>query len=321
MPHTIETTGTTSAVKENTLHKRNRLQSYKLFLLILPFLALLFIFSYLPLYGWVYAFFDYKPPLKLSQCQFVGWQWFTYLFSNPMQISELGKVIVNTLAMSSLGILTSPLSMIFAIFLNEIRCKPFKKAAQTLATLPNFISWVMIYSVAFALFSTTGMVNNVGQALGWFSEPVHFLDSDDHTWLAMLLWGTWKGLGWGAIMYLASISNIDQDLYEAAKVDGAGRFSLMWHVTLPGLLPTYFVLLMLQIANFLTNGLDQYYVFHNSFNMEHIQVLDLYVFLLGLGNGSYALSIALSMMKTIISVFLLFVVNTLSKVTRGESLI
>lgn len=310
---------TNAAVRK--ARRRNKWESYKLFLLILPFLILLFIFAYLPLYGWSYAFFDYKPPLKLSQCPFVGWKWFEYLFLNPVQVTEFLKVLRNTFAMSGLGIATSPLPMLFAIFLNEIHCMKVKKSVQILTTLPNFISWVLVYSMAFSLFSSTGMVNNVGLSLGLFSEPVHFLDSDEHTWLSMLLWGTWKGLGWSAIMYLASLSGIDQELYEAAKVDGAGRGSLIWHITIPGLLPTYFVLLMLSVANFLSNGLDQYYVFHNSFNMDHIQVLDLYVYNLGLGNGNYALSTALSMMKSIVSVVLLFVVNGMSKVTRGETIV
>ncbi|MCI1982207.1 MAG: ABC transporter permease subunit [Oscillospiraceae bacterium] len=301
--------------------KKSKWESYKLFLMIVPFLAVMFIFTYLPLYGWIYAFYDYTPPLKLSQCPYVGWKWFKFLFMNSTQVTEFLKVMRNTFAMSGLGILTSPLSMIFAIFLNEIHCQSVKKTVQTLTTLPNFISWVLVYSVAFSLFSSTGMVNNVGQSLGLISQPIHFLDSDNHTWLSMLLWGIWKGLGWGAIMYLASLASIDQELYEAAKVDGANRFDLIWHITIPGLLPTYFVLLMLSVANFLSNGLDQYYVFHNSFNMDHIQVLDLYVYNLGLGNGNYALSTALSMMKSIVSVVLLFVVNTLSKVTRGESIV
>ena len=292
-----------------------------MFLMVSPFLLLIFIFSYLPLYGWIYSFFDYKPPLKLSQCEFVGWKWFRYLFSNSTQVGQMLKVLLNTFAMSGLGILTSPLPMIFAIFLTEIHTQWFKKTVQILTTLPNFISWVLVYSIAFALFSSTGMVNNFLRSTGAMSEPIRFLDSDSHTWLTMLLWGLWKGLGWGAIMYLAAISGIDQELYEAARVDGAGRFSLIWHITLPGLLPTYFVLLMLSVANFLTNGLDQYYVFHNSFNMDHIQVLDLYVYNLGLGSGSYALSTAVSMMKSIISVVLLCFVNGLSKLLRGESIV
>lgn len=306
---------------EKAISRKKISPGFKLFLMVLPFLILVFMFSYLPLYGWVYAFFDYKPPLKLSQSTFVGLEWFKFLFQNPTQLTELLRVLSNTLAMSGLGILISLLSMIFAVFLTEVKSKRYKKFVQVLTTLPNFISWVLVYSVAFALFSNSGMMNNVLQSIGAISQPIKFMDSDTHTWLSMFLWAVWKGLGWGAIMYLATISSLDQELYEAARVDGAGRFKLMWHITLPGLIPTFFVLLMLSVANFLSNGLDQYYVFHNAFNMQHIQVLDLYVYVLGLGNGSYSLATALSMMKSIVSIILLAVVNILSKVVRGESMV
>lgn len=222
--------------------------------------------------------------------------------------------------MSGLTLLTSFLPVIFAIFLNEIKCKWFKTVVQTLTTLPNFISWVLVFSVAFALFSDTGMVNTVLQNMGITTSAIKFLDSDSHTWLSMLLWSTWKGLGWGSIMYLAAIAGTDQELYEAAKVDGAGRFRLMRHITLPALMPTFFVLLMMSVANFLTNGLDQYYVFSNSFNMEHIQVLDLYVYKLGLGSNGLSLATAIGMLKSLISVILFCVVNFVSKKTRGESI-
>ncbi|WP_167955210.1 ABC transporter permease [Anaerosporobacter faecicola] len=292
----------------------------KLFLLVLPFLILVFLFSYYPLNGWRYAFYDYRAPLKLSQCDYVGWKWFKYLFGNKMQITQLLKVLRNTFAMSGLTILTSFLPVIFAIFLNEIKCKWFKTLVQTLTTLPNFISWVLVYSVAFALFSDTGMVNTMLQNAGITTNVVKFLDSDAHTWLWMLFWSTWKGLGWGSIMYLAAIAGTDQELYEAARVDGAGRFRLMRHITLPSLMPTFFVLLMMSIANFLTNGLDQYFVFSNSFNMEHIQVLDLYVYKLGLGSNGLSLATAIGMLKSLISVILFCVVNFVSKRTRGESI-
>ena len=179
----------------------------------------------------------------------------------------------------------------------------------------------MVYSVAFCLFSNTGMVNTLLQNLGWIFEPIKFLDSDSHTWLTMLLWNTWKGLGWGAIMYLASITGIDQEQYEAARVDGANRFQLMRHITFPALLPTYFVMLMLSVANFLNNGMDQYFVFQNSFNKAHIQVLDLYVYNIGMTGSSLSLATAISMLKSVVSVVLLFVVNFVSKKTRGESII
>lgn len=309
--------------QQNTAKRpeRKNWQGKYMFLLVLPFLLLNFVFSYFPLHGWAYAFFDYKAPLQLSQCDFVGFKWFTMLFSNPTQMSQLGQVMLNTFAMSLLGMLTSVLPLLFAVFLNEIQTKWFKSTVQTLTTLPNFISWVLIFSIAFSLFSDTGMVNTFLQKLGITSEAIKFLDSADHTWLSMILWSTWKGLGWGAIMYLASISGIDPGLYEAAKIDGAGRFRIMWNITIPALMPTFIVLLMLSIANFLNNGMDQYYVFQNSFNKTNIQVLDLYVYNIGMTGKSLSLATAISAMKSIVSVTLLVVVNLVSKKTRGESII
>lgn len=289
--------------------------------MIAPFIVLCFLFSYFPLHGWIYAFYDYKAPLPLSKCDFVGTMWFEMLFRNKAQVTQMLQVMKNTFAMSLLGIATSLFPVFFAILLNEIKCKWFKTLVQTLTTLPNFISWVMVYSVAFCLFSSTGMVNTLLENLGWITEPIKFLDSDSHTYLAMLLWSTWKGLGWGAIMYLASIAGIDQEQYEAARVDGANRFQLMRHITFPALMPTYFVMLMMSVANFLNNGMDQYFVFQNSFNKTHIQVLDLYVYNIGLTGGSLSMATAISMLKSLVSVTLLFVVNFVSKKTRGESII
>ena len=301
--------------------KKNTRQSRRLFYCIVPFVILSFLFSYFPLHGWIYAFFDYKPPLSLSQCEFVGLKWFETLFANKTQVSQMIQVMKNTFAMSLLGILTSILPLGFAVFLNEVQCKWFKKLVQTLTTLPNFISWVLVYSVAFSLFTDSGMVNTLLQNLGVITEPIKFLDSDAHTYLWMTLWNIWKGLGWGAIMYLAAIAGIDAELYEAARVDGANRFQLMKNITLPALMPTFFVLLMMAVANFLNNGMDQYYVFQNSFNKEHIQVLDLYVYNIGMTGSSLSLATAISMLKSIISVTLLMIVNFVSKETRGESII
>lgn len=311
----------TSATIDDRQIKAKSRQGKKLFFWVLPFIVLCFLFSYFPLHGWIYAFFDYKPPLPLSKCEFVGLQWFQTLFANKTQMEQLMQVMKNTFAMSLLGIATSVLPIGFAIFLNEIKCKLFKNLVQTLTTLPNFISWVLVYSVAFSLFSNSGMVNTMLQNLGVITEPLKFLDSDSHTWLWMILWNTWKGLGWGSIMYLASIAGVDTELYEAARVDGANRFQLMRNITLPALMPTFFVLLMLSIANFLNNGMDQYFVFQNSFNKTHIQVLDLFVYNIGMTGNSLSLATAISMLKSLVSVTLLVIVNFVSKKTRGESII
>jgi ABC-type polysaccharide transport system permease subunit len=296
-------------------------EGYLYFLMILPLLILVFLFSYFPLHGWSYAFFDYRPPFKLFDTKFVGFHWFIDLFTNNSKRRQIFTVMVNTFAMSGLSILFSWLPMAFAIFLNFISHAPFKKVVQTLTTLPHFISWVLVYTMAFFMFNSSGLVNGVALRLGLYTEPILFLQDRNHVWATMWLWGTWKGLGWSAIMYIAALTGIDQELYDAAAVDGAGRFRQMWHITVPGLLPTYFVLLLLNVANFLTNGFDQYYVFSNAFNRAKIEVLDLFVYNLGIGQGSYSLAVAISMMKSAVSITLLFTVNRLSKILRGESII
>lgn len=300
---------------------KRKLRSYKEFLYILPFIVLVAVFAYYPLYGWVYAFFDYRPPKPMTMDDFVGLKWFKSMVANPVKTKQLLNVIKNTFAMSGITIATSWLPMIFAVFLNEIKCKPFKKIVQTVTTVPNFISWVLVYSVAFNIFNSTGMVNHLLLSNGVISKPILFLQSSEHVWLTQWLWLTWKNLGWGAIMYIAAITGIDEELFEAAKVDGATRMQRIRYITIPSILPTYFVLLMLAIANFLSNGMEQYYVFQNAFNKDSIQVLDLYVFNLAMGSGSYSISTALSILKSFISVVLLFVANGMSKLVRGESIL
>ncbi|MFD1430861.1 MULTISPECIES: ABC transporter permease [Lacticaseibacillus] len=301
--------------------KAKRKRSRRMWLLIVPFLVLVVAFSYYPLFGWVYAFFDYEPPIPLRDSQFVGMQWFKMMVANSTQVRQLMQVLINTFAMSLLNIATSFFPLLFAIGLNEIRNKHFRNIIQTLTTLPNFISWVLVYSIAFAMFSTNGMVNDLLQNLNVIAAPIKFLDSDSLTWIKMLLWSTWKGLGWGSIIYLASISGIDQELYEAARVDGASRFQLIRYITIPALMPTFFVMLMLSVSNFLNNGMDQYFVFQNAFNQTHIQVLDLYVYNVGMGQNSLSYATAISMLKSLVSVALLWIVNIVSKKTRGASII
>lgn len=295
--------------------------SIKKFLYILPFMVLLAVFAYYPLYGWIYAFFDYSPPIPLSKSPFVGLMWFRSMVENSVKIEQLLQVIKNTFGMSGLNILFSWLPMFFAIFLNEIKSVRFRKIVQTVTTLPNFISWVLVYSIAFAMFSGDGMFNSFMKETGLASDPILLLQTSKHVWILMWVWYTWKALGWSAIMYIAAMTGIDESLFEAAQVDGATRMQVIRHITIPSLLPTYFVLLMLQIASFLNNGMEQYFVFQNAFNKDSIQVLDLYVFNLAMGGGSYSVSVAISMLKSIISVALLFVVNGLSKLFRGESIV
>lgn len=276
----------------------------------------------MPLYGWIYSFFDYKPGRPLFDCNFVGLKNFTRIFADKYAFEEIANVMKNTFAMSFLGILTSPLPLFFAVFLAEIKWMPFRKGVQTLTTIPNFISWVLVYSVAYAMFSVNdGFINRLLISMGIIEEGINFLASGDNVWLTMWAYSTWKTLGWSAITYIASISGIDQEQYEAAKVDGANRMQIIFHITIPGLMPTYFVLMMLSIANLINNGMEQYFVFQNAMNKQSIEVLDLYVYNQGIAGVNYSFATAISMLKSFISVALLLFANKMSKIIRGESII
>ncbi len=279
-------------------------------------------FAYLPLYGWSYAFFNYRAGLKLLDCEFVGFKYFNNLIANPVLRGEVFRVLQNTFGISLLNILVSPLPMIFAIFLMEMRSNKFKRTIQTLTTLPNFISWILVYSVAWSIFSVgDGFLNRLLIKMGAIDAEINFLASKKNVWLTMVGYTQWKTLGWSAIMYIAALTGINQEQYEAAIVDGANRFQKIWYITVPGLLPTYFVLLILSIANFLNNGLEQYFVFENAFNKSKIEVLDLFVYNQGMVGQNIPFATAVSMLKSVVSIGLLFVANGLSKLVRGQSII
>lgn len=305
----------------NTVKKNSRKRAgFRLFLLSLPFLIGIFIFSYMPLAGWSYSFFNYKPGRPLLDCEFVGLKWFLEPFNNPVLRSQFFRVMLNTLGISFLYMATMILPMIFAMFLMEIRWKRYRKFVQVLTTIPNFISWVLVYAAFFALFSTEGLVNNLLVNAGIISTPVNYLTDTSHMWLKMLGYHLWKSLGWGAIIYISAITSIDSEIYEAASIDGARRFQKMRHITLPHLIPTFFVMFVLQIGNIINNGIDQYLVFSNAMTQDYIEVLDLYVYRYGLQQGNISYATAVGMWKSVISILLVVAANGLSKKVRGTSI-
>lgn len=298
----------------------NRRSGTKVLLMVLPYLCLVFLFSYLPLWGWAFSFFNYKPGRPLLSCEFVGFYHYTRLFTNEILRMQLLNSIVNTLGIVGIGWIFAPLPMIFAIFLSEMRSKVFKRTVQTLTTLPHFISWAIVYSLMFGMLNVnTGVVNKILVRIGLLAEPVNFLASPNHIWFKMYMLSAWKGLGWSAIIYIAAIAGIDQTLYEAAYVDGVNRWQKIWYITVPGLLPTFFVIFIISIGSFLSTGMEQYLIFQNSMNKDSIQVLDLYVYNIGISKGQISYGTAVGVMKSVISVFMFSGANSLSKVIRGES--
>ncbi|WP_223829965.1 ABC transporter permease [Paenibacillus arenilitoris] len=280
-------------------------------------MALVFLFSYMPLFGWIYAFFDYKAGIPLFENEFVGFKFFELIFTDK---ADMIRVMKNTLIFAFIGLALSPLPMIFAIMMNEIRFKRFKMFVQTATTLPNFVSWIIVFSLTFMIFSTEGLLNQILFSLGLVSNPTNILTNGEAVYWFQTVLGIWKGLGWSAIVYVASISSIDQEMYEAAVIDGAGRFKSALHITLPGLMPTYIVLLILGIGNFLNVGLEQYLVYKNALTADNIEVLDLYVYRLGISNHDYSYGVAVGILKSVVSIILLVIANIITKKVRGSSI-
>lgn len=311
----------TAAARSSPVKRLNgkKWESYKLFLLVLPCIVFIFIFKYLPLWGWSFAFFQYKPGMSLLNCDFVGLQNFKSLFGNKVMRDNLFRVLRNTFAIQGLNFLLMPVPMLFAIFLSEIKSQKFQKTVQTLTTLPHFISWVIMFSLASSLFGSTGLVNSMLRDMGT-EATINFLTTDRHVWITQALLNLWKSMGWSSIIYFAAITGLDQEVYEAAMVDGASRWDKIRHITIPLLIPTFFVLLIMNIGNFLNSGIDQYLAFSNALNKDYIEVLDLYVYNLGIGSGQISFSVAVGIMKSVVAIVLFTVANFASKKVRGTSI-
>ena len=287
---------------------------WDLFFLILPLMALVIAFCYVPLAGWYFAFIEYRVGTPILQCEFVGFDNFVRLFGT----TAFTRAFKNTLIYSTAKYVMLVCPAVFAILFNEIRNVRFRKVVQTMSTLPYFISWVIVYSLAYALFSSEGPVNRL---LAVFGTSQNLLINRDVVYLFQSLLYLWKMLGWNSIIYVAAIAGIDPQLYEAAAIDGAGHFRRAWHVTVPGILPTFVVLMLLGVADFVNNGMDQYYVFQNAMIYNNIETLELYTYKQGLKLMDYSYATAIGIFKSVICIALLFATNALAKRVRGESII
>ena len=295
--------------------KKRLHRDWNLFFLVLPLMVLVVLFSYVPLAGWLLSLIEYKPGYPLWENEFVGLKYYEMVFTNP----DILRAFKNTLIFSAMNFCLLPFPMIFAILLNEITSAKFRKVAQTVTTLPHFISWVIVYSLAFAVFSREGMLNQILEVLGLRGQSV-LTDRNAVYWFQTAV-SQWKSLGWSAIIYIASIAGIDGELYEAAAIDGASRFQMSLHVTVLGLMQTFVVLMLLGISGFVNSGMDQYYVFKNSIVYRNIEVLDLYTYRMGLQVGDYSYATTVGILKSFVNILLLFSANGIARKVRGASII
>ncbi|MBE6054399.1 MAG: sugar ABC transporter permease [Clostridium sartagoforme] len=297
----------------------NKIKKQKaLILMSIPFLIYVVIFCYAPLIGWVMAFQNFKPAKGFFEQTWVGLNQFKFLFSDP----TFFNVIRNTLAMSLINLVLSfACSIGFALLLNEVKNILAKKFVQTVSYLPHFLSWIIVTGIVAEVLSTeTGIINQLLVWLNIIEKPINFFADPKYFWGIVGLSNVWKEVGWGSIIYLAAITAINPDLYEAAEIDGAGRFHKIWHITLPGIKPTIFILLLINIGNILNAGFEVQYLLGNGLVQKVSQTIDIFVLKYGISLGNYSLATAAGIFKSLISVILIFLANRFAKAMGEERL-
>lgn len=296
-----------------------QLKSQKtLILLAIPFIIYVIIFCYVPLGGWLMAFQNYKPKLGLLGSDFVGLDKFKFLFSNVQFL----KIIRNTFAMGVINLaLGTVTAVLFAILLSEFRFPRGKKLVQTISYLPHFLSWVIVTGIVFDVLSTeNGIINEVLVNLHILDKPYNFLAEPKWFWWIVGFSYIWKETGWNSIIYLAAITSISPDLYEAASIDGAGRLAKIWHITLPGIKPTFFILLIMNIGNILNAGFEVQYLLGNGLVQSVSQTIDIYVLKYGISQADYSLGTAAGIFKSVVSLALIVIANQIAKKMGEEHL-
>ena len=292
-------------VKKQPLYKRIWSMRF-LYMLGIPGMTIILLFNYLPMGSLLMAFEDYDPWKGLFASPFVGVKHFIKLFNDDKFYQMLG----NTLTISMLSLITFPAPIILALLLNEVRSSAFKKTIQTTVYLPHFLSWTIVVSLTFFLLSSEqGLINKIIEASGGTKKS--FLFDKSIIYLIIVIQSVWKGVGWGSIVYLAAIAGIDQGLYEAAKIDGANKFQSIIHITLPCILPTVAVMLILKMGSIISVDFEQVLLMTNALVKEKLDVFEVYIYENGVKSGStqFSYTTAIGMFKSVISTILVLVTN------------
>ncbi|SEM46483.1 carbohydrate ABC transporter membrane protein 1, CUT1 family [Paenibacillus sp. cl141a] len=284
----------------------------------LPFIVIVFIFSYLPVWGWLMAFQNYKPGKGIFEQKWVGLDHFVALFADD----KFYLVLRNTLAMSFMGLIVGfTIPILFAVLLNELRGSVFKRTVQTISYLPHFVSWVVVAGIVTKMLSTDGgAVNQLLMWLGLIDQPIQFMAQGNLFWYIVTGSDIWKEMGWSAIIYLAAITGIDQEQFEAAKVDGASRIRQIWHITLPSIAPTIAILLIMSIGHLISIGFEKQFLLGNPLVVDYSEVLDLYALNYGLGMGRFSFGTAIGMFNSVVSIILLLLANGVFKKFTKQSI-
>lgn len=278
--------------------------------MLLPGNLLITIFSIVPLFGILIAFTNYKPVMGWIGVFTADWNDFRN-FRQVFRSTQFIPMLRNTLGINLLGqLITLPATILFALLLNEITSQRFKSSVQTITYMPHFLSWAIYGGLVSNILSADGGVfNTLLQSVGLIQEPVIWLGRSEYFWWIAILSGLLKELGWGAIIYLAAIAGVDPTLYEAAAIDGATRVQRMRHVTLPSILPTVMIMIIFAVAGMLNNNFTQIYVLQNALNMDASQVIDTYVYQIGMKQFQFGVATAASLTKSVFALLLLGMAN------------
>ena len=289
------------------------------FLLIVSFFMVVYgiIFYYWPLTGWLMAFQNYKPKDGLLGSKFVGLAKFQFLFQDATFL----RVIRNTFCMGVLNLVTSTImAILFAILLNEIRATKSKKVIQTISYLPHFLSWIIVTGILHDALSSTGIINELLMKAGIIDCAIDFFAHPKYFWWIVAFANCWKETGWNAIIYLAAITSIDPCLYEAASIDGAGRWAKIKYITLPGIKPTIMILLLMNVGNVLNAGFEVQYLLGNGLIKSVSDTIDIYVLTWGISQNDFSLGTAAGIFKSAVSIALILVANFAAKRMGEERL-
>ena len=295
-------------------------KQYQLMIMSVPMLLYVLLFNYVPIWGWLTAFQNYEPKKGLLGSKWVGLDNFKFLFGRE----DFRLAIRNTLAMSVINLVFGTVSaVLLAILLNEVRHRGFKRTVQTVTYLPHFLSMVIVVGMAQNLFSSGGPINAMLLRMGLVKEPVFFLGKGEYFWWLVGVINVWKEVGWNTIIYIAAMTAIDPNLYEAAAIDGAGRFRRILHVTLPGIKSTFIVLLIMNIGHLMEGGFEIQYLMRSGLTMKYSDTIDVFALIYSFGSSRphYAYGTAAGMFKSIVGIILLFGANMAAKAVDEDTLI
>ncbi|MDF2921176.1 MAG: yteP1 [Paenibacillaceae bacterium] len=296
------------ATKRKPTFLHNIKRDSLLYLLLLLPVAYILIFRYAPIYGLVMAFQDYNIFEGIRGSEWVGLDVFRFIF----QQDSFYRALKNTLVLNVLDLIAGfPAPILLAILLNEVRQARFKKMTQTVLYLPHFLSWVIIGGMVYLMFSNSGMVNNFLANFGF--EKIEFLSQKTPWLITYITVGVWQNIGWGTIIYLAAITGINKELYEASDIDGCSRLRKMWHITLPGIKPTINILLILQIGRMVSIGFDRPFVMGNSLVSEYSDVISTFVYRVGISSGDFSQATAVGLFQSVVGLILLVSANFIAE--------